>query len=300
MTQAPCFHLHCGDAVEWLRTLPDASIDMLNFDYAYESLEKHRKIGTTTRLKVSKASSNEWFPIFPNARVEELIVECYRVLKKNTHFYFYCDQETMFFVKPIAEQVGFKFWKPLVWRKSQIGMGYHYRAKYEFVLFFEKGKRKLRDLGVADVLDAPIVRNAYPTQKPYELNSIFTTQSTEPGETIVDPFMGSASSGVGAMMNGRSFLGNDITPKTIDIARNRLLTYGKESTTNWLNNLTTATPMDLSDIPAGPLLTGGPVRPVVTKEALAAARVLFPIADEDYLYDVACGIDDMVERDFLV
>jgi len=33
-----------------------------------------------------------------------------------------------------------------------IGMGYHYRARYEFVLFFEKGKRKLNDLGIADVL----------------------------------------------------------------------------------------------------------------------------------------------------
>lgn len=37
-------------------------------DPPYESLEKHRAIGTTTRLKHSKASSNDWFTIFPNAR----------------------------------------------------------------------------------------------------------------------------------------------------------------------------------------------------------------------------------------
>ena len=39
---------------------------------AYESLEKHRAIGTTTRLKHSKSSSNDWFKIFPNARFGEL------------------------------------------------------------------------------------------------------------------------------------------------------------------------------------------------------------------------------------
>ena len=30
----------------------------------------------------------------------------------------------MFVAKPIAEAVGFTFWKPLVWDKKKIGMGY--------------------------------------------------------------------------------------------------------------------------------------------------------------------------------
>ena len=55
----------------------------------------------------------------------------------------------MFVAKPEAERAGFRFWKPLVWDKKTIGMGYHYRARYEFILFFEKGKRRLNDLGIA-------------------------------------------------------------------------------------------------------------------------------------------------------
>ncbi|WP_440941473.1 DNA methyltransferase [Klebsiella quasipneumoniae] len=101
---------------------------MVVTDPPYESLEKHRKIGTTTRLKVSKSSSNEWFSIFPNDRFESLLSEIHRVLKNNRHFYIFCDQETMFLLKPIGEKVGFKFWKPIVWDKKAIGMGYHYRA----------------------------------------------------------------------------------------------------------------------------------------------------------------------------
>ncbi len=116
-------------------------------DPPYESLEKHRAVGTTTRLKHSKASSNDWFVVFPNARFGELFGECWRVLRKHSHLYVFCDAETMFVAKPAAEVAGFKFWKPLVWDKKKIGMGYHYRSRYEFILFFEKGKRRLNDLG---------------------------------------------------------------------------------------------------------------------------------------------------------
>ena len=76
------------------------------------------------------------------------------MLKRNTHFYLFCDPETMFVAKPLAEQAGFKFWKPLIWDKKRIGMGYHYRAMYECILFFEKGKRKLNDLGISDIIEA--------------------------------------------------------------------------------------------------------------------------------------------------
>ena len=135
-------------------------------DPAYESLEKHRAVGTTTRLKHSKSSSNDWFRVFPNERFGELFAEVFRVLKPDTHFYLFCDAETMFIAKPEAEQAGFKFWKPLVWDKKTIGMGYHYRARYEFILFFEKGKRRLKDLGVADIITEPRIHRGYPAEKP--------------------------------------------------------------------------------------------------------------------------------------
>ena len=179
----PSFELSNLDAVRWLQDQPSESIDLLITDPAYESLEKHRAVGTTTRLKHSKASSNDWFRIFPNARFGELFAEVYRVLRRNTHFYLFCDAETMFVAKPEAEQAGFKFWKPLVWDKRTIGMGYHYRARYEFILFFEKGKRRLNDLGIADVLSVPRVHGGYPAEKPVGVSEILIGQSSQPGDT---------------------------------------------------------------------------------------------------------------------
>ncbi len=219
------FNLHQQDAVDWLRSLPDASVDLIVTDPPYESLEKHRRIGTTTRLKNSKASSNAWFQIFPNDRFEDLFIECYRVLKNHRHFYLFCDAETMFVVKPIAESVGFRFWKPIVWDKEKIGMGYHYRSRYEMILFFEKGKRKLNDLSIADVIECPRIFRGYPTEKPVPVSEILIRQSTQAGELIVDPFMGSGSVGLAALTQGRSFLGNDICAEAVNISQQRLTEF---------------------------------------------------------------------------
>jgi site-specific DNA-methyltransferase (adenine-specific) len=210
------------DAVTWLRELPPESIDLFITDPPYESLEKHRAIGTTTRLKHSKSSSNDWFSVFPNARFPELFEQVFRVLKRNTHFYLYCDPETMFVAKPLAEQAGFRFWKPLVWDKCTIGMGYHYRARYEFILFFEKGKRRLNDLGTADVITCPRLRGGYPAEKPPEVSEVLIAQSSQPGELVADPFMGSGSVGVAAARLGRRFVGNDLNPEAVAHAAHRL------------------------------------------------------------------------------
>ena len=178
----PLFELAALDAVNWLRELPTESVDLVVTDPAYESLEKHRAVGTTTRLKHSKSSSNDWFRVFPNERFGELFVEVFRVLKPDTHFYLFCDAETMFIAKPEAERAGFKFWKPLVWDKKTIGMGYHYRARYEFILFFEKGKRRLNDLGVADIITEPRIHRGYPAEKPARVSEIVIGQSSQPGD----------------------------------------------------------------------------------------------------------------------
>jgi site-specific DNA-methyltransferase (adenine-specific) len=220
------FDVSVLDAVEWLRAQPPESIDLIVTDPAYESLEKHRAIGTTTRLTHSKGSSNDWFRVFPNARFGELFAEAFRVLRRNTHLYLFCDAETMFIAKPEAERAGFRFWKPLVWDKKTIGMGYHYRARYEFILFFEKGKRRLNDLGVADVIAVPRIHRGYPAEKPAAVSEVVIRQSSAPGELIADPFMGSGSVGVAALRAGRRFCGTDLNPDAVRLTVDRLRRFG--------------------------------------------------------------------------
>lgn len=213
-----------ADAVEWLRATPPRSLDLIVTDPAYESLEKHRAKGTTTRLSHSNSSSNDWFEIFPNARFEDLWQAAYVALRDDAHFYVLCDQETGFYLHAMNARLGtFKFWKAIIWDKITIGMGYHYRARHEWVLFFEKGKRKLNDLGVPDVLTFPRVHNRYPTEKPAALLSVLIEQSTDAGDVVADPFVGSGSCAEAALTQGRCFRGCDSSASAVEIARARAL-----------------------------------------------------------------------------
>lgn len=210
------------DAVEWLDSLASASVDLLITDPPYESLEKHRAIGTTTRLKKSKSSSNEWFRIFPNDRLASLFQAAFRVMGKNSHLYMFCDPDTLWHAVPAAEAAGFRFWKPIVWDKLTLGMGYHYRRQYEFILFFEKGKRRLHDLGVPDVLRAKRVHGGYPTEKPVEVLRTLVRQSSGPQELVCDPFFGSGATGEAAILEGRRFIGTDVNAEAVLTAGERL------------------------------------------------------------------------------
>jgi len=167
-----------ADAEALLIALVDESVDLIIVDPAYESLEKWRAMGSTTRLKESKGSSNKWFQTFPNMRYFDLFEEMYRVLKRGTHLYMFSDEETRDLVccgcspqtglildhgrSPLVD-AGFKFWKSIVWDKMLAGMGYHYRARHEFILMAEKvlqkGKhRRLNDAGPADVIPVRMLK----------------------------------------------------------------------------------------------------------------------------------------------
>ena len=205
------------DACDWLRTLPPESVDCVLTDPPYSSLEKHRKVGTTPRLK-------DWFPVVPNDYFPAFLDELYRVMRPNTHCYIMVDSETSYVLKPMVDRTKFKWWTPIAWDKVRMGMGYHYRSQYELVLFLEKGKRKLRDFKVRNVLPVMSLRGDefYPTQKPIELLRVFIEQSTLQDELVIDPFCGSGSTGITALRLGCRFAGCDISPDALERSRNDL------------------------------------------------------------------------------
>lgn len=93
MATADCILVE-GDCMKLLPLLPPGSIGLTVTDPPYESLEKHRARGTTTRLKVSKASSNAWYDTFPNSSYGEFFRWIHRAQAENSHCYVFCDSET--------------------------------------------------------------------------------------------------------------------------------------------------------------------------------------------------------------
>lgn len=62
----------------------------------------------------------------------------------------------------------------------------------------------------------------HPTEKPVPLMSELIADFTTPGDLILDPFMGSGTTGVACIKAGRRFVGIERDPKYFDVARQRL------------------------------------------------------------------------------
>lgn len=65
-------------------------------------------------------------------------------------------------------------------------------------------------------------RRVHPTQKPIALMSQIINHYTRPGDTVIDPYMGSGSTGVACVEAGRSFIGIEINPDYFAIAEKRI------------------------------------------------------------------------------
>lgn len=64
--------------------------------------------------------------------------------------------------------------------------------------------------------------NIHPTVKPTDLMAYLVRLVTPPGGTVLDPFMGSGSTGKAAMLEGFRFIGIELSPEYLEIARARI------------------------------------------------------------------------------
>ena len=62
------------------------------------------------------------------------------------------------------------------------------------------------------------IHGKHPTQKPLSLLDRVIRASSNPGDTVLDPFCGSATTGVAAVLNGREFVGIDADEKRTNSA----------------------------------------------------------------------------------
>jgi site-specific DNA-methyltransferase (adenine-specific) len=87
-------------------------------------------------------------------------------------------------------------------------MGYSGRARYEGITLFSRGpKRFPRDLSMPDVLGVRAIETAkrvHPSEKPIGLLSKLIRFATNAGETVLDCFAGSCSTGIAALGLGRN------------------------------------------------------------------------------------------------
>lgn len=99
------------------------------------------------------------------------------------------------------------------------------RLSGQFELIWSKKRHKRILLRVKAINTSWItVRESvgYATQKPVELLVRIIEKFTKPGDTILDPYMGSGTTGVACMQTGRNFIGIEIDPERYMMADTRI------------------------------------------------------------------------------
>ena len=99
-----------------------------------------------------------------------------------------------------------------------------YMKNCEYICFFFKGQGKaITDCGSKQLVKVPNVLNAaHPTQKPIELMELYIGNSTVPDETVLDPFMGSGTTGVACVRLDRRFIGIELDEEYFNLACERI------------------------------------------------------------------------------
>ena len=215
--------LHNGDCIEILRGIPDQSIDLVVTDPPY------------TMTKRGKSCRPNWMPnnmgdnVFsgdiPDPKL--WMSECYRVLKNQTHFYTFCNTNDIHRYLDAAKFAGFKLHNIITMIKDTGMPNRWYLKNCELILFFRKGRAKpINDMTSRDWIKVCIPKQRdgkiHITQKPLSLIQKLVTNSSIEGETVLDLFMGSGTTGVACINTGRDFIGIEIDKKHYDNAVERI------------------------------------------------------------------------------
>lgn len=129
-------------------------------------------------------------------------------------------------LSPLDYNPGLPVRQIIIWARAG-GMNFcptHFMSTHEWVVLFAKAGFRLKNKaasGAGDVWYIPQTANpAHPAPFPPELpaRAIEATAC----RTVLDPFMGSGSTGVASVRHGRSFVGIEIDPGYFDIACQRI------------------------------------------------------------------------------
>ncbi len=149
----------------------------------------------------------------------------YAALGPSTQAYVMCNNRHVENMLREASAAGFGFHNLLVWDKGTATPNRWYMKNCEFTGFFYKGlARRINDCGAKQLISCPQVDvSDHPTEKPVALMRHYIEQSSQRGQLVLDPFMGSGTTGVAAVHVGRRFIGIEKDEKYFNMAVQRML-----------------------------------------------------------------------------
>lgn len=199
-----------GDCTRVLRQLPDAFVDLIVTDPPY---------GVRYQDRFGRTVANDDDP----SRILGAFTDLYRVLKPDSlciSFYGWGLVDDFF---RAWRSAGFRPVGHIVWVKDYASRERFLRYRHESAFLLAKGRPRLPRQPLDDI--QPWVysgNNDHPTQKAVRILTPLIETFTQPGQLVLDPFAGSGSTLVAALITKRRYLGIELEEKYCALIRERL------------------------------------------------------------------------------
>ena len=229
-----------GDSYKLLKTIPDNSIDLIVTDPPY--LIESTDTGSKSKLAKSIQKMNNQLAegVLTKGINNDILEDFVRVMKK-INIYIWCNHKQIpqyldFFVT----NLGCKF-DIIIWNKSNATPLFNnkYLTDKEFCLYFRKGGfcNPVSYESAKTVYYQPINSKdkqmwKHPTIKPLNIIENLILNSSRGGGIVLDPFMGSGTTGVACKLHNRDFIGMEIDDNFFQIAEERI--NGIEEKQEWV------------------------------------------------------------------
>lgn len=228
-----------GDCIEMMRKIPDGSVDLVLTDPPYAvSRKTNFASGEPTGKDVDRFRVSMDFGEWDSEEIDLLPVflEAYRVLRKGGTIICFYDLWKITTLKTAFEQAGFKQLRFAEWIKTNpvplnSKTNYLTNAREIMISGVKGGKPTFHSEYDDGTYRYPICHGSvrvHPTQKPVPLMKELVEKHSNPNDIVLDPFMGSGSTGVACLNTGREFIGIEKDADYFRVASERIRNAEKE------------------------------------------------------------------------
>lgn len=235
-----------------MKSLPDSSVDMIFADPPY-NMQVEGTLLRTNGTKFEGVEGSDWDEFDSLSDYKEFtrswLKEAQRILKKDrSSLWVIGSYQNIHVIGDVLQELGFWLINDIIWSKTNPTpnfQGTKFTNKQELLIWATPSKKTkytfnyktMKELNggkqMTSVWDIPVSSGSerikddegnklHPTQKPDKLMYNVIISSTKKGDLVLDPFMGSGTTGAIAKRLSRNYFGSEMDEKYVEYSKKRI------------------------------------------------------------------------------